>query len=206
MDRFLTMSSEAVASGSAEEKLRNEMRLDFFLPVLDTFLMSLRSRFNSECTKVLKLISSVVQCGDNFNESVRQLASLTQLNADLCVAEGNVLMKNKDYRPSEDETASDPPPTLQRITSKMVTSGHSAVYRNFYALAVFLLTLPVTSASCERAHSSKVDLVKSAVRASMGSERLEHLVLISAEKSVLDSIKMSGVVNKFAVHKRGLPL
>ena len=92
------------------------MRVDFFLPVLDTFLMSLRSRFNSECTKVLKLISSVMQYGDNFNESVRQLASLAQLNADL--AEGNVIMKNKDYKASEDATASDPPPTLQSITSK----------------------------------------------------------------------------------------
>ena len=115
--------------------------------------MSLRSRFNSECTKLLKLISSVVQYGDNFDESVRQLASLAQLNANLCVAEGNVLMKNKDYKPPEDATASDSPPTLQSITSKMVALGHSAVYRNFYALAVFLLTLPVTSASCERAHS-----------------------------------------------------
>ena len=69
----------------------------------------MRSRLNSECTKVLKLISA----GDNFNESVRQLASLAQLNADLCVAEGNVLIKNKNYKPSEDATASDPPPTLQ---------------------------------------------------------------------------------------------
>jgi len=74
--------------------------VDFFLPTLDTFRMFLRSRFNSECTKVLKLISSVVQYADNFRESVRQLASLAQLNADLCVAEGNVLMKNKDYKPS----------------------------------------------------------------------------------------------------------
>jgi len=76
--------------------------------------MSLRSRFNSECTKVLTLISSVTQYGDNFCESVRQLASLAQFNADLCVAEGNVLMKNKDYKPSEDATASDPPPTLPK--------------------------------------------------------------------------------------------
>ena len=89
---------------------------------------------------------------------------MAQLNADLCVAVGNVIMKNKDYEPSEDATASDPPPTLQSTTSKMVALGRSAVYRNFYALAVFLLTLLVTSASCERAHG-KVDLVKSAVRA-----------------------------------------
>ena len=74
-----------------------------------------------------------------------------------------------------------------------------------YALAVCLLTLPVTSASCERAHS-KVDLVKSVVRASMGSERLDNLVLVSEDKSVIDSIKMSDVVNKFSLHKRGLPL
>jgi len=98
MDCFLTTSSDTVASGCAEERLRNEMRLDFFLPVLDTILMSLRSIFNTECTQVLKLISSVVQYGDNFNESVRQLASLAQLNADLCVEEGHVLMKNKDYK------------------------------------------------------------------------------------------------------------
>ena len=70
-----------------------------------------------------KLISSVVllvQYGDNSNESFRQLALLAQLNADLCVAECNVLIKNKDYKPSEDATASDPPPTLKSITLKMV--------------------------------------------------------------------------------------
>jgi len=112
MDRFLTMSSEAVASWSPKKRLRNEMSGFFSAHALDTFRMSPSSRFNSECTK--KLISSVVQYGDNFCESVRQLASLAQLNVDLCVAEGNVLMKNKDYEPSEDATASDPPPTLPK--------------------------------------------------------------------------------------------
>ena len=63
------------------------------------------------------------------------------LSADLCVAEGNVLMKNEDYKPSEDATASDPPPINP---AKMLALGHSAVYRNFYALAVFLLTLHLT--------------------------------------------------------------
>ena len=113
MDRFLTMSSEAVASWSPKKRLRNEMSGFFSAHALDTFRMSPSSRFNSECTK--KLISSVVQYGDNFCESVRQLASLAQLKADLCVAEGNdMLMKNKDYKPSEDATASDPPPTLPK--------------------------------------------------------------------------------------------
>ena len=67
------------------------------------------------------------------------------------------------------------------------------------------LTLPVTSASCEWAHS-KVDIVKSAVRASMTSERLEDLVLISSEKGVLDTINISVIIDKFAAVTRALPL
>jgi len=70
---------------------------------------------------------------------------------------------------------------------------------------VFLLTLPVTSASCERAHS-KVDIVKSAVRSSMASERLEDLILILSEKTVLDTLNISVIVDKFAAVPRALPL
>ena len=146
--------------------------------MLDTFIVSLKFRFNSECTSVFKLISFVVQFGDSFDDAVRQLAAVVQLNTDVCVAEGRVVMTNKCYAVPEGAIQSGPS-SLQSLTSKIVTLGHSVAYKNFYALLVFLLTLPVTSASCERAHS-KVDLVKSAVRASMGSERLEHLVLISS--------------------------
>jgi len=125
----------------------------------------------------------------------------------MCVAEGRVVMTNKCYAVPEGASQSGPS-SLQSLslTSKMVTLGHSVAYKNFYALLVFLLTLPVKSASCERAHS-KVDLVKSAVRASMSSERLEHLVLISSEKSALDSVNVSAVVSRFAaLGNRKLPL
>jgi len=125
----------------------------------------------------------------------------------MCVAEGRVVMTNKCYAVPEGASQSGPS-SLQSLslTSKMVILGHSVAYKNFYALLVFLLTLPVKSASCERAHS-KVDLVKSAVRASMSSERLEHLVLISSEKSALDSVNVSAVVSRFAaLENRKLPL
>ena len=50
----------------------------------------------------------------------------------------------------------------------------------------------------ERAHS-KVDIVKSTVRSSMTSERLEDFLLIkSLRKTVLDSIELAVVVDKLA--------
>ena len=79
----------------------------------------------------------------------------------------------------------------------MVELQHNKLYKHDYALMVFLSTLPVTSASCERAHS-KIELVKSAVRASMASERLEDLILISSEKTVLDTLKIHVIMYKFA--------
>jgi len=57
MDRFLTKSSDALGSVSAEDRVKNELRVDFFLSVLGTFNVSLKSRFNFECTSVSKLIS-----------------------------------------------------------------------------------------------------------------------------------------------------
>ena len=46
---------------------------------------------------MFKLISFVVQFGDSFDDAVRQLAAVVQLNTDVCVAEGRVVMTNKCY-------------------------------------------------------------------------------------------------------------
>ena len=51
-----------------------------------------------------------------------------------------------------------------------------------------------------------MDIVKSAVRSSMTSERLEDFILISSEKTVLDSIELDVIVDKFAAKTRALPL
>ena len=86
----------------------------------------------------------------------------------------------------------------------MVTSKHNLLFKHFYQLAIFLLTLPVTSASRERAYS-KVDIVKSAVRSSMTSERLEDFKMIS-EKTVPDSTELAVIVYKFVATARALLL
>jgi len=52
----------------------------------------------------------------------------------------------------------------------------------------------VTSAACECAHS-KVDLVQSAVRASMCSDRLENLVVTSSEKQTVDELSADAVID-----------
>ena len=59
MDTFLTKTSDAVVSNQglnrdlAEDELRHEVGLDFFIPVLDTVGLALELRFNAECIHFL---------------------------------------------------------------------------------------------------------------------------------------------------------
>ena len=92
--------------------------------------------------------------------AVRLLCSIAKLDVDLCVAEDNLQFYNEAYRSADSALMS--MPSLQCLATTMVTSKHNLLYKHVYQLVVFLLTLPVTSASRERARS-KVDIVKSAV-------------------------------------------
>ena len=86
----------------------------------------------------------------------------------------------------------------------MTEKKYNFLYKTFYHLVTFLLTLPVTSAPCERAYS-KVNLIKSAVRSGMSTDRLESLVLISSEKSIVDFFDMQTIIDRFAATDRALP-
>ena len=67
-------------------------------------------------------------------------------------------------------------------------------------------TLPVTVASCERAHS-KIKIINNYLRASMSDDRLENLVQISIERDMADRIELDSLVDKFkAAGSRKLPL
>lgn len=59
------------------------------------------------------------------------------------------------------------------------------------------LTLPVTTASVERAFS-KLSLVKTKIRSTMSQDRLEALVLASVEKDILVALSIDELVSKFA--------
>lgn len=124
---------------------------------------------------VVTHISSVMQANSNFECAVHQLSKQAKLDGNSCVAEGKLLFCNEIYRSPESVA------NLHAFASVMIAHSHKIAYKNVYALIVYLLTLPVTSATCERAHC-KVDIIKSAVRASMTAERLEDMVIISSER------------------------
>ena len=73
----------------------------------------------------------------------------------------------------------------------MYTHGlrvHEA-YPEIYQLACILLTVPVSTAGCERAFS-KLRLVKDELRSTMGDERLNGLMLMAVEKNIVKDLDL----------------
>ena len=124
---------------------------------------------------------------------IHKLANMAQLDGDLSVAEALQLAQ---YRSNT---------SLINLAQQMEREKHHKSYKHCCQLVIYLLTLPVTSASCERSHS-KVDLIKSAVKSSMTSERSESLITISCDKKIFSKIPNLAIVARFVTVPRGLPL
>ena len=62
------------------------------------------------------------------------------------------------------------------------------------------LTVTVSIASCERS-SSKLKLIKSYLRSTMGENRLSALALLSIESDLVETLSFDDIISEFASMK-----
>ncbi|ESN97923.1 hypothetical protein HELRODRAFT_153844, partial [Helobdella robusta] len=74
------------------------------------------------------------------------------------------------------------------------------VFPNLRVALQILLTIAVSIASCERSFS-KLKIILSYLRASMGQDKLSDLALMSVEREVLEQIDFDDIINQFAAVK-----
>jgi len=83
----------------------------------------------------------------------------------------------------------------------------ASAFPNLYIAYKSLCTIPATSVSSERSFS-KVKLVKTRLRSTIGQGRLEGLLLLSCEKDLSDKINIQEVIdtlaNKSTILKKAL--
>lgn len=85
----------------------------------------------------------------------------------------------------------------------MLIVDHSSMAATFSEVCTALLlylTIPVTVATAERSFS-KLKLIKTYLRSSMGQERLSGLATLSIENSRARKLDLSSVVDDFAERK-----
>jgi len=85
--------------------------------------------------------------------------------------------------------------TINYTYNVFYLNGLKDIFPSVYEALSIALTLPVSSASPERAFS-KMKLIKTRLRSTMGEERLESLMLISCEKDI--TLCPDEIINTFS--------
>jgi len=117
------------------------------------------------------------------DNKLSQVAATYNLNEEKLLTQWRLFRRTCDRQPDVSLLA----------TYLMVPCEHEALRAAYQVL----LTLPVTSAGVERAFS-KLSLIKSKLRTTMGQERLESLMLFTTEKDILKALSTEHLVAQFA--------
>ncbi|KAF0691172.1 zinc finger MYM-type protein 1-like, partial [Aphis craccivora] len=100
--------------------------------------------------------------------------------------ENDILHYDTDEEEEEEEeieAAEEDQKTISTIYAVCHSTGLKDVFPNIYIALTIILTLPVSSASPERAFS-KLKIIKNRLRSTMSEDRLEGLMLITCERDV----------------------
>lgn len=88
----------------------------------------------------------------------------------------------------------------EELLDFIVQYGDEGVFPNLRIATQIMLTISIFTASCERSFS-KLKLILSYLRASMGQDRLSDLALLSVEREEVEKTNFEDIIDKFAAIK-----
>jgi len=156
-------------------------------------------RCGMQATETVRLMSSMCiwrEYQSDDTDNIRRLASTYQLDSDRCVDQYGLLRNDQSVKHIK---------SLGSLVQHMFTHRMHETYSVVFELACILLTIPVSSAGCERVFS-KLKLVKNELRSTMGDDRLNSLMLMAVEKKIICETNLQIFVDTFALKPRKLKL
>uniref|UniRef100_A0A8C5PM21 TTF-type domain-containing protein n=1 Tax=Leptobrachium leishanense TaxID=445787 RepID=A0A8C5PM21_9ANUR len=180
---------------------KQEMKVNFFYPVLDCAIQSLEERFLQlrEHSNVFGVLYDIPKLKEVVPENLLQQCK----ELERVLSHDN--MRDIDSADLNDELKAlskyipaglSPKGVLEYICTNHLT----ALFQNVCIALRILLTIPVTVATGERSFS-KLKLIKTYLRSTMTQERLVGLATISIEHELAQTIDLKGAVSTFASKK-----
>lgn len=163
--------------------------ISIFYEVLDCLISELDHRFSKESCSILCGVSALCPRGETFlyEEDLKAFASAYSVNQSDLKHEIPLMKKLFMKEPNQ-------PTSLVQFLSFI--APYKAAFDCLYKLLLLAVTLPVTSASCERSFS-KMKLVKTFLRNSMANDRLSNIALLSIESARAEGIDLESFVDEF---------
>lgn len=161
-----------------------------FYEILDCLISELDRRFSKTSCEIFNGIAALCPGQQSFlcEKDLIQFAVAYSVNPDDLKHE-IPLIKKLLTKESQQQ-----PKTMVQFLSLLLP--YKAAFDCLYKLLLIAVTLPVTSASCERSFS-KMKLIKTFLRNSMNNDRLSNIALLSIESARAESINLEDFVDEF---------
>ncbi|CAI6352180.1 unnamed protein product [Macrosiphum euphorbiae] len=171
------------------ESVEAYWRRTIYFPVIDTIINNLKFRFSNENLQMAKAIDSFMNMDyENSQHFIHHYKDIINSNTECLKAE--MLVARNCLKNSTDD--------IKKILN-------NDVFPNLYKLMQVALTVPVSSATCERSFSSMRRL-KNWLRSSMLQQRFTNLSIINIERDLANDIEPEKILNTFASIDRKLCL
>lgn len=177
-------------------------RVSVYVPLLDSVLMDLKSRFSEEVLEAFQLASllpeSIIhlnqaqlsQYVDSLLKSFQRLLIANNMNNNKSLLKGELTHWQKKWMLKKSEHCD-----LPDVAIDVLNECDTIIYPRIYVLLQILATLPVTNASAERSFSS-LRRLETWCRTTMLENRLVGLALLHIHYDV--AIKAEDIIERFA--------
>jgi hypothetical protein len=186
---------ENISLENEKAQSKNDFRTKLFLPILDKIINELEKRFSNN-SSILYAIDYLHPKNTKFlsYDDLKPLAQHYKLDTELLKSELKIIPNTINMYQQENKI---------EITNLMnfvdLLEKYKIVFNETYKMAIISITIPVSSAGCERTFSC-LRRLKTYMRNKMTDERLSNLSMMSIEKKIAKSLDLEEVVDKFAVN------
>ncbi|KAL4127212.1 hypothetical protein QTP88_011403 [Uroleucon formosanum] len=168
---------------NASDSIELYYRCTVYFPIIDTIINNLRYRFSEESLEMASSIDCFMEMDyEKSQYFINHYKVVMNINLNLLKSEMLVL---KNCLPSN----------YNHIIVKNICK--EPTFPNVYKMLQVALTIPVSSATCERSFSS-MRCLKNWLRASMEQQRFTDLAILNIERDIVNKITSSEILEKYS--------
>ena len=199
MDETITVRGRARGRGGQLVTYYHHFKYEIFNVVYDQIIVEMNNRFAERSTQLLRCIACLDPRNSFANYDRSKILELAEIYKD-DFSSYELLRLGDQIDHFIGEVRNDPVfvgcHDLGDLAIKMVQTERHIVFKLVYRLVVLALTLPVATATVERAFSV-MKFVKNELRNKMGGEWLNHRMICYIERDIFADIKDDDILYHF---------
>ena len=193
----------------SEDDVISDARKKF---IVESYIVSLDCIINSTTKRFehFQNVASKFSCLDpkhfSNDDNVTRLESLADMYSDVIESRDEIVQEFFSFKDmykqilgiiKKEKNSSVEEMTINNVLKFMIANDMCSIFPGLFTMYRIFLTLPINSAGAERSFS-RLKLIKSYVRSTIGEDRLSGLALITIERQFASEVDYNEVIDNFA--------